>query len=197
LRFTKEERRKQILAAATKLFVEKGYHTTRTKDIAQACAVTEPVIYKHFSSKEELFLEVIASIAGETFNNISFDSANDTEDILTSFVLNKAESINNNFSLFKRLLSELMDNERIRRDYYDKFLPRLAHPLIFYLDQLKEQKMIKEETSSKVILLGLAGIMMIGSLAKNLEEKSAYADIDSRELYRQMMHIYLHGLLQK
>ncbi|MDX9872013.1 MAG: helix-turn-helix domain-containing protein [Clostridia bacterium] len=197
MRFTKEERRKQILAAATKLFVEKGYHTTRTKDIAQACAVTEPVIYKHFSSKEELFLEVIASIAGETFNNISFDSANDTEDILTSFVLNKAESINNNFSLFKRLLSELMDNERIRRDYYDKFLPRLAHPLIFYLDQLKEQKMIKEETSSKVILLGLAGIMMIGSLAKNLEEKSAYADIDSRELYRQMMHIYLHGLLQK
>lgn len=196
MRLTKEERRKQILAAATQLFVEKGYHDTRTKEIALACSVTEPVIYKHFSSKEELFLEVIASIAGETFNDISFDSASDEEDILTSFVLNKAGRIDSNFQLFKRLLSELMENDKIRRDYYDRFLPRLAYPLVFYLDQLKAQKMIKKEIPSKVILLGLVGIMMVGSLAKNLEAKSAYSDIDSRELYRQMMHVYLHGLLK-
>lgn len=196
VRLTKDQRRSQILTLATGIFVEKGYHAARTKEIAKACGVTEPVIYKHFSSKEELFLEVIANIAGETFNDISFDSANDTENILASFVLNKAERINENFSLFKRLLSELLDNEEIRADYYAKFLPRIAKPVIGYLEQLKEQKLIKKEISSKVVLLGLAGIMLIGSLAKNLEEKSAYSDIESKDLYLQMIHIYLHGLLK-
>jgi len=195
VRLTRDQRRSQILTLATGIFVEKGYHAARTKEIAKACGVTEPVIYKHFSSKEELFLEVIANIAGETFNDISFDSANDTENILVSFVLNKAERINENFSLFKRLLSELLENEEIRADYYAKFLPRIAKPVIAYLDQLKEQKLIKKDISSKVVLLGLAGIMLIGSLAKNLEEKSAYSEIESKDLYLQMLHIYLHGLL--
>lgn len=195
VRLTKDQRRSQILTLATEIFVEKGYHAARTKEIAKACGVTEPVIYKHFSSKEELFLEVIANIAGETFNDIRFDSANDTENILVSFVINKAERINENFSLFKRLLSEVLDNEEIRADYYAKFLPRIAKPVIGYLEQLKEQKLIKKDISSKVVLLGLAGIMLIGSLAKNLEEKSAYSDIESKDLYLQMLHIYLHGLL--
>lgn len=196
MRLTKDQRRSQILRVATEIFVEKGYHPTRTKEIAKACGVSEPVIYKHFKSKEELFLEVIASIAGETINDISFDSANDTENILTSFTLNKVKRIHENFSLFKRLLSELLDNEEIRADYYSKFLPRIANPVIAYLDQLKEQKLIKKDIPSKVVMLGLAGIMLIGSLAKNLEEKSAYTEIESKELYLQMLDIYLHGLLR-
>ncbi|MCR4443374.1 MAG: helix-turn-helix domain-containing protein [Peptococcaceae bacterium] len=197
MRLDRNKRRAQILETATRIFVEKGYHDTRTKQIAEACGVTEPVIYKHFRSKDELFLEVIASIAGETFNEISFDSQNDTEHIITSFVLNKAEKIESNFLLFKRLLSELLENEEIRRYYYHKYLPRLAYPLIGYLDQLKEQELIKKDVPSKVILLGLAGIMLIGSLAKNLEKESAFAEISGKELASQMLHIYLHGLIVK
>lgn len=196
MRLTKEQRRAQILEVATQIYVEKGYHDTRTKEIAQACGISEPVIYKHFRSKDELFLEVIASIAGETFNEISFDSINDTEHILTSFVLNKTEKVEKNFLLFKRLLSELLENDEIRRYYYDKYLPRIAYPLIGYLDHLKEQKLIKKDIPSKVILLGLIGILIACSLAKNLEKDSAYSEMSSKELASQMMHIYLHGLLK-
>ncbi len=195
-RFSKEQRKAQILAVATDIFVEKGYHATRTKEIAKACGVSEPVLYKHFKSKEELFLEVISSIAGETFNDICFDSDQDRGNLLASFVLNKAYKISDNFLLFKRLLSELLENEDIRRDYYERYLPRIAHPLIFYLDQLKQQKMIRDDIPSKVILLGLTGIMMAGSLAKNLEGGTAYEDIETRELYQQMLYVYMHGLLR-
>lgn len=196
MRLTKNQRRAQILEIATKIFVEKGYHATRTREIARACGVTEPVIYKHFNSKDELFLEVIASIAGETFNDISFDSAVDREQILTSFVLNKVSRIDDNFLLFKRLLSELLENTDIRRYYYDKFIPRIAYPVIAYLDQLKEQKLIRKDVPSKVVFLGMAGIMLIGTLAKNLDEHSAFSNISSKELIEQMIDIYLHGLLK-
>lgn len=195
VRLTKAERRAQILEVATKIFVEKGYHATKTKKIAEDCGVTEPVIYKHFPSKDDLFLEVIASIAGETFNEISFDSSADTEHIITSFVLNRVEKVDNNFSLFKRLLSELLENEEVRRYYFDKFLPRLAYPMIGYLDQLKEQKLIKKEIPSKVIALGLVGILLLASLAKNLERETVFSDMSHKELASQMLHIYLHGLL--
>ena len=197
MKLTKNERRTQILEIATQIFVEKGYHDTRTKSIAEACGVTEPVIYKHFSSKEELFLEVISSIAGETFNEIIFDKNTDTGRVISSFVLNRAGKVEKTFSLFKRLLSELLENEKIRRYYYDKYLPRLAYPLIGYLDQLKEQDLIKKDIPSKVIVLGLVGILIMVSLAKNLEEKSAYSEYTTDELASQLLHIYLHGLLNQ
>lgn len=197
VRLTKEQRKAQILETATRLFVVKGYHETKTKDIAQACGITEPVIYKHFGSKDELFLEAIVNIAGETFQEISFDRETDTEVMLSSFIMNRVQKVEVNFSLFKRLLVELLENEKIRGYYFNKFLPRLANPIISYIDLLKEQGYLKDQAPSKVIALSLAGILLMVSMAKHLEEESAFSEISSQELAAQMTSICLHGLLKK
>jgi AcrR family transcriptional regulator len=42
--------------------VKLGYQHTTTQKIAQAAGVTEPVLYRHFSSKKTLFLEVLDDI---------------------------------------------------------------------------------------------------------------------------------------
>jgi AcrR family transcriptional regulator len=196
LRLKKDERRAQILQIAIRLFAEKGYHETKTKDIALACEITEPVIYKHFGSKEELFLEVIDSIAGETFQELRFDNFTDTEQVITSFVKNKVENVEVNFALFKRLLTEILENEKIRNYYFNKYLPRLAYPIIGYLENLKIQGHIDKDLSSKVISLSLAGILIMVSMAKYLEGKSAFSELTSQDLAGQMLHIYLHGLLK-
>lgn len=197
MRLTKEQRKAQILETATKLFVENGYHETKTKDIAQACGITEPVIYKHFGSKDELFLEAIFNIAGETFQEISFDRETDTEIILLSFIMNRVHKVESNFSLFKRLLIELLENDKFRGYYYYNFLPRLAKPIISYVDLLKEQGHLKDEVPSEVIALTLAGVLIMVSMAKYLEEESAFSEMSSQELAGQMMTICLHGLLKK
>jgi AcrR family transcriptional regulator len=193
---TKEQRKAQILETATRLFVTNGYHQTKTKDIAESCGISEPVIYKHFGSKDELFLEAINSIAGETFQEISFDSETDTEVVISSFIMNRVQKIEDSFSLFKRLLIELLDNSKIRGDYFNKFLPRLANPIINYIDYLKKQGYIKDEVPSKVIALSLAGTLIMVSMAKYLEEKSAFSDVSAEELATQMTMITLHGLLK-
>jgi AcrR family transcriptional regulator len=198
VRLTKEQRKAQILEIATELFVAKGYHQTKTKDIAQACGITEPVIYKHFDSKDELFLEVIVYIAGETFQEISFDRETDTEVVLTSFIMNRVQKVEDHFSLFKRLLVELLESEKIRGYYFNKFLPRLANPIINYVDLLKEQGYLKKDKiPSKVITLSLAGILLMVSMAKYLEDESAFSEISPQELAGQMLSISLHGLLNK
>jgi len=59
VRLTKEERRRQIIEAAARVFAEKGMLGTRTREIAEAAGVNEALLYKHFESKEELFAEAI------------------------------------------------------------------------------------------------------------------------------------------
>jgi AcrR family transcriptional regulator len=63
-RLSAEDRRSAIIEAARKLFGRNGFHGTGTSDIAAAAGCSEPVIYKHFASKQALFVAVLADCVG-------------------------------------------------------------------------------------------------------------------------------------
>ena len=60
-----EDRHRQILKAAIRLFNEKGYHATTTASIALQAGVHEPTMYKHFTKKKELYMACFQSIADQ------------------------------------------------------------------------------------------------------------------------------------
>ncbi|HYP15136.1 MAG TPA: TetR/AcrR family transcriptional regulator [Bryobacteraceae bacterium] len=64
-RLTSEERRASIVAAASKLFSEKGFNGTTTRDLAAAVGVTEPILYEHFKTKRDLYSAIIENKAQE------------------------------------------------------------------------------------------------------------------------------------
>jgi AcrR family transcriptional regulator len=53
-----EDRKKAIVKAALPLFARQGYAETTTKDLALAAGVSQPLLYKHFPSKEALYHEI-------------------------------------------------------------------------------------------------------------------------------------------
>src|SRR5271157_4907594 len=57
------ERREAIIAAAVRLFSEKGFRGATTRELAAALDVTEPVIYQHFETKRDLYRAIIESKA--------------------------------------------------------------------------------------------------------------------------------------
>jgi TetR/AcrR family transcriptional regulator len=62
-------RREQIAVAARDVFAARGLAGARTREIAKAANVTETVLYRHFSSKEEIFeaavLEPVERLASD------------------------------------------------------------------------------------------------------------------------------------
>jgi AcrR family transcriptional regulator len=54
------ERRALILREAGRLFARHGYAGTRIDEIAAAAHVTKPIVYRHFESKRELYLALLA-----------------------------------------------------------------------------------------------------------------------------------------
>jgi len=55
-RQTAEERREQVLEAATHEFANRGYHAASTAAIAERAGISQPYIYALFPNKQELFL---------------------------------------------------------------------------------------------------------------------------------------------
>ena len=58
-------KRAAILSAATDVFLKGGYLGTNVDAIAARSAVSKQTVYKHFGSKEALFIEIVASMTGE------------------------------------------------------------------------------------------------------------------------------------
>lgn len=53
------KRREQLLDCAVQLFARAGYARATTAHLAKAAGVTEPIIYRHFESKRDLFVALI------------------------------------------------------------------------------------------------------------------------------------------
>ncbi|WP_019587202.1 TetR/AcrR family transcriptional regulator [Deinococcus apachensis] len=64
-RLKRNERRSLILRSAADLFAEAGYRGVSLDEIAARAGVTKPVLYDHFSSKENLFAEVMGVIRAD------------------------------------------------------------------------------------------------------------------------------------
>jgi len=98
-----------IIESALKLFAEKGFHETRTADLAREAGVGEGTIYHYFSSKEELFLrafeEKMKGFVGKFLNSIK--KCTTPEEKIKKIIDFHFREIETNKSLFKIVFQEL------------------------------------------------------------------------------------------
>jgi AcrR family transcriptional regulator len=62
------KRREQLLDTAAVLFAQLGYSGATTAQLAKKAGVTEPIIYRHFASKRDLFIALIERTGRETIH---------------------------------------------------------------------------------------------------------------------------------
>ena len=64
-RMSAEERRTALLEIACQVFSKCSYHRATTAEIARGARVTEPILYRHFASKRDLYLACLDAAWGE------------------------------------------------------------------------------------------------------------------------------------
>jgi AcrR family transcriptional regulator len=61
-RLSGPERRQAVVENACRVFAKGSYHGSTTAQIARETGVTEPVLYRHFASKRELYLVCLDAV---------------------------------------------------------------------------------------------------------------------------------------
>jgi AcrR family transcriptional regulator len=61
-RMAAADRRRHLIETAIRLFTEGSYHGTTTAEIARAAGVSEPILYRHFASKRDLYLASLEDV---------------------------------------------------------------------------------------------------------------------------------------
>ncbi len=54
-----------ILKVASDLFMDKGFQATSTREIAESSGITQPNLYHHFKTKEDIYIAVLEDLSAE------------------------------------------------------------------------------------------------------------------------------------
>ena len=68
-RLSSEARKEQIIQSALSVFIEKGFSRTTTAELAKAAGISEVTLFRHFSSKQEIFHAGVEPILFESLTN--------------------------------------------------------------------------------------------------------------------------------
>ena len=63
-RLSSEERRRQIIDAAIGIIHEHGYPALAMRELSRRVGISEPAIYRHFASKEDIVIGILDRVAG-------------------------------------------------------------------------------------------------------------------------------------
>ncbi|MHB8453070.1 MAG: TetR/AcrR family transcriptional regulator [Mycobacteriales bacterium] len=90
---SKARTRARLIKAGATLFYMKGYAATSLEEIAEAAEVTKGAIYRHFASKEELFLALAEGQALELYMQIPGDESGSVPERLAALGRRAADVI--------------------------------------------------------------------------------------------------------
>ncbi|MEE4259933.1 MAG: TetR/AcrR family transcriptional regulator [Bacteroidales bacterium] len=135
-----EDTRNKIVIVATKLFSRFGFHKTSMDEIAKIARKAKGSLYYHFSSKEDLFKEVVSIEIINLKNQLSVivDKPNlNTSKKLKEYLLKRMEVLN----------SAANYHETIKADFFEHF--HFIDDLRNELDEWEKEKL------KKIILEGV------------------------------------------
>lgn len=102
------DKTEQILEAAIRVFVNKGFLQATTQEIAREAEVAEVTLFRKFSTKQNLFESVITKVLEDKFQTklLKLAEEENTEAFFRSILNERLTVISKNEMLVKLLISE-------------------------------------------------------------------------------------------
>ncbi len=154
-----EERRKEILLTARKLFVQKGYDQTSINDILKIVDIAKGTFYYYFSSKEEVLQAIIMDIVYEGAARAE-QILQDTSIPLLNRIVMAVMAQAPEFEDANKLADELhkVDNAKLEQQYRKTMLKKMTSVLEGAVKEAQEQGIIHtdfpKECIESMLLMG-------------------------------------------
>jgi len=195
-----DERRLQILKVAMRLFSQRGFRGTTTKEIAQAAGVSEAMVFRHFATKEELYSAILdhkACLHDDLDPLQMVAEAIRRKDDCAVFEGIALDALNHHESdpEFQRLLLySALEEHELAQMFWEKFVLRVYHSLRTYIRQRQRDGAFKN-VEPFVIVRAFIGMIIHHSLNNNLwDRERRLLRISNQAAARSFTDILLNGV---
>jgi AcrR family transcriptional regulator len=104
----KAERRQQLLAAAARLFADRGFRAVSIEDLGATVGISGPAVYRHFPGKEAILAELLEGVSRRM---LAGGQAEVRPDLPASVVLRRLIAFHTDFALEDADLIRVYDRD--------------------------------------------------------------------------------------
>ncbi len=196
MKLAAEERRHQILEEATKLFSVEGYDKVTTKRLAAACGVTEPALYRYFTSKEVIYDAVLDSLESRLECDDMYgdlDSEDEVGQLLSRIATQLLNCSEKHQEVYRLLLYSALGGHSKARAVYQSIRGRHAKYLQAQLDRLLAKGLITN-TNTEITARSFMGMIFDCALGMTLWKNTQGRVYRCDEVVANNIPIFVDGL---
>jgi len=198
LRFSAADRREQILDIATRLFARQGFQGTTTRQISERAKVNEAIIFRHFSSKDELYWAVIErkiiSAAPSERLRERLDPSSEDGDVFSRVAAEILDRRAKDQTLSRLLLFSVLENHRLSQRFFRTYAARYYELLAEFIRQRIDAGRFRE-VDPLLAARGFLGMVIYHSWVQELFGGKRYQKFDVQRVSRTLSDIWLRGML--
>lgn len=199
-RMTGEDRRLQILRVAMRLFSQRGFRGTTTKEIALAAGVSEAMVFRHFATKEELYSAILdhKACVHESMDPLQVVAeaiaAKDDRAVFEGLALDALNQHDCDPEFHRLLLHSALEEHELAQMFWEKFVKRVYRTLRGYIRERQREGAIRE-VEPLVMVRAFIGMIIHHSLNNNLwDRKQQLLKISNEAAAREFTEILLNGV---
>ncbi len=191
--------REKILKVATKLFAKYGFAGTSMDDIADRVGIRKASLYHHFSSKQEIYEELIERVFSEIIKifQVSFSSGNILKDA-ENFINKIMNFVLQNEDYVKILLRELLDENLPVKQFALEYVPKILSFGSQILERGRKEGIFKDDIDPIQLSITLTGAIIIYFVFRPVIEpfiKSPFSRKAIADRVKHISDIMLYGIL--
>ena len=200
LRLPSEERKASIVQAAIRLFAEKGFRGTTTRELAALVGVSEPILYEHFKTKRDLYAAIIETAARngeEVFEGLRKKYAGSEDD--TGFFKEFAALIFHwhveGSDFIRLLLFSNLENHELKDLFFQQKTVQVIEIMATYIARRVEAGAMRDVNPQ---IAARAFLGMVGNFALHEKVfKCSLLTMSDDEALNEMVRIFLGGLCKQ
>ena len=191
-RLSAKERRITIIDVAKRLFAQSGFHGVSIDEIVKEVGVSPAILYRHFSSKDELYEAVLHEFSCTRESYVEAVVVDDTsfEPVLRSMTRVFVNSIVNHPDLLKMEMHSQLEGSNASREFFLNRWKSFTDYIEFNLEELDNQGLI-ELRNVKAAALMYQGMIREVLLLKCLQTTDQFNDMSIDELVNQLIELFL------
>ncbi len=142
-RMSARGRREQILAEASRIFAQKGFRGTTTREIARSAGISEALMFKHFPSKASLYRAIIQRRMGsseEIYFPQEYVLAKDDRQVFRSIASYLIGKNTEDPTFMRQIMFSALEGHELSRFFFEHYAMERTRLLSKYIQERINEK---------------------------------------------------------
>jgi AcrR family transcriptional regulator len=189
--------RTKILQAAQKLFARNGYDGTTTRDLAQNAGVAEGTLFRHFTNKKAILIELATDGWVEILTDLLTElSEMSSYQAVAQVMRRRMLNISHNADLMKICFFEAQFHPELREHIQSEVIAKMTDVAEAFFETAMERGVYRRMNPKVVARVFLGMFAIAGFSQQTLLEPDASPQA-MQEMAEGLADIFLNGVLAK